>query len=36
MEKSFGLSFSFKKNQHDHDRKSVIYIRITVDGEKCD
>ena len=36
MEKSFGLSFYLKKNKHDQDRKSVIYMRITVDGETCD
>ncbi len=36
MEKSFGLSFFVKKNKHDHDKKSVIYMRITVNGETCD
>lgn len=36
MEKSFGLSFFIKKNKHDRDKKSVIYMRITVNGETCD
>jgi site-specific recombinase XerD len=36
MEKSFGLSFYLKKNKHDRDKKSVIYMRITVDSEICD
>jgi len=36
MEKSFGLSFFVKKNKHDQDKKSVIYMRITVDGEGID
>ena len=36
MEKSFGLSFFLKKNKHDRNSKSVIYMRITADGEVCD
>ncbi len=36
MEKSFGLIFYLKKNKHDRDKKSVIYMRITVDGEGID
>jgi hypothetical protein len=36
MEKSFGLSFYLKKNKHDRNRKSMIYMRITVDGDTCD
>ncbi len=36
MEKSFGLSFFIKKNKHDRGNKSVIYMRITVDGEACE
>jgi site-specific recombinase XerD len=36
MERSFGLSFFLKKNKHDRNKKSVIYMRLTVDGEICD
>jgi len=36
MEKSFGLSFFLKKNKHDRDKKSAIYMRITVDSVACD
>lgn len=36
MEKSFGLIFYLKKNKHDRDKKSVIYMRITVDSESCE
>src|ERR1700681_2956361 len=36
MESSFGLSFFLKKNKHDRNKKSVIYMRLTVDGEICD
>jgi site-specific recombinase XerD len=33
MEKSFGLSFYLKKSKHDCEKKSIVYMRITVDGE---
>jgi hypothetical protein len=36
MESSFGLNFFLKKNNHDRNKKSVIYMRLTVDGEICD
>ena len=36
MEKSFGLSFYLKKDKHDRNGKSTIYMRITVDSETCD
>jgi site-specific recombinase XerD len=36
MEKSFGLTFRIKKNKHDRNEKSVIYMRITVDSDSCD
>jgi Arm DNA-binding domain len=36
MEKSFGLSFFLKKNKHDRNKKSVIYMRITVNSESMD
>jgi site-specific recombinase XerD len=36
MEKSFGLSFHVKKSKHDKEKKSIVYMRITVDGKTCD
>jgi site-specific recombinase XerD len=36
MDKSFGLLFYPKKNRHDRVGESIIYMRITVDNERCD
>jgi site-specific recombinase XerD len=36
MEKSFGLSFHLKKSKYDKEKKSIVYMRITVDSEVCD
>jgi site-specific recombinase XerD len=36
MDKSFGLLFYPKKNKHDQAGESIIYMRITVDNERCD
>jgi site-specific recombinase XerD len=36
MEKTFGLSFHLKKSKYDKGKKSIVYLRITVDGKTCD